>query len=77
MFDFITLFNSTDAKDFGLKVNQYKDLISSERLTIEEVLKKKQYVQICQLQNENASYKYSDLAHILNVTQISSQLMQI
>jgi hypothetical protein len=62
VFDFITLFNTTDAKEFGLKVGQYKDLICSERLTIEEVLKKKQYVQICSLQNENASYKYSDLA---------------
>ena len=55
VFDFMSLFTSTDAKDFTQKVKQFEKLISDERLTIEEVLKKKQYVQVCTLTLENSN----------------------
>jgi hypothetical protein len=48
--------------------------MEKERLTKEEVLKKKQYVQICSLELENSNYKYSDLALLLNVSTILNDL---
>jgi hypothetical protein len=44
VFDFMTLFTQTDAKDFSSKIETFNKLISEENLTLEEVLKKKQYV---------------------------------
>lgn len=35
---------------------------------MDEVLKKKQYVQVCTLTLENSNQKYSDLAALLNVS---------
>lgn len=69
VFDFMSLFTSTDAKDFSQKVSQYSKLITDERLTMDEVLKKKQYVQVCTLTLENSNHKYSDIAALLNVSQ--------
>lgn len=48
-------------------MSHYSKLIQDEKLTVEEVLKKKQYVQICSLKLEAASYKYSELAKLLNI----------
>ena len=42
--------------------------MTQENLTKEEVLKKKQYVQICSLTLENSNHKYSDLAALLNIS---------
>lgn len=64
----MSLFTSTDAKDFSQKVTQFQKLISEERLTLDEVLKKKQYVQVCTLTLENSNQKYSDLSALLNVS---------
>jgi hypothetical protein len=72
VFDFINLFTSTDAKDFSGRVSQFSQLIANEKLSMDEVLKKKQYVQICTLKLENANQKYSELASLLNVSDHSS-----
>jgi hypothetical protein len=72
VFDFMSLFTSTDTKDFSAKIEQFKNLIAEERLTLDEVLKKKQYVQICSLSLENSNHKFDDLAKLLNVIFISA-----
>ena len=41
--------------------------MDNEKLGMEDVIKKKQYVQICSLKLENSNHKYSDLAKILNI----------
>jgi hypothetical protein len=41
--------------------------MTEEKLEMEDVIKKKQYVQICSLKLENSNHKYGDLANILNI----------
>ena len=41
--------------------------MDNEKLGMEDVIKKKQYVQICSLKLEKSNHKYSDLARILNI----------
>ena len=67
VFDFMSLFTSTDSKQFQAKVSGFKNLMDHEKLSMEDVIKKKQYVQICALKLENSNHKYSDLADILNI----------
>jgi len=67
VFDFMSLFTSTDSKQFEGKVKSFQRLMDEEKLGIEEVIRKKQYVQICALQLENSNHKYDDLAAILNI----------
>src|SRR3569833_140915 len=59
VFDFISLFTETDTKTFSAQVKKFSQLMQEERLTNEDVLKKKQYVQICSLQLEISNHKYS------------------
>jgi hypothetical protein len=40
----MSLFTSTDSKTFATKVNEYQKLITEEKLLMEEVIKKKQYI---------------------------------
>jgi len=49
-------------------LSKFKELMTQERLTEQEVLKKKQYVKVCSLKMENSSLKYSELATLLNVS---------
>jgi hypothetical protein len=67
VFDFMSLFTSTDSKQFEAKVSGFKNLMEQEKLAMEDVIKKKQYVQICSLKLENSNHKYADLASILNI----------
>jgi hypothetical protein len=41
--------------------------MSDEKLEMVDVIRKKQYVQICSLKLENSNHKYEDLANILNI----------
>jgi len=63
----MSLFTNTDIKEFQEKVKQYQKLISDEHLNMEDIIKKKQYVQICSLQLDQSNHKYEELASILNV----------
>jgi hypothetical protein len=63
----MSLFTSTDTKEFETRVATYAELMKAEHLTMDEVIKKKQYIQICSLKLENTNHKYSDLASMLNV----------
>jgi len=67
VFDFMSLFTSTDSKQFEGKVKGFQRLMDSEKLAMEDVIRKKQYVQICSLKLENSNHKYNDLANILNI----------
>jgi hypothetical protein len=62
VFDFMSLFTSTDSKQFETKVKIFKNLMEEEKLAMEDVIKKKQYVQICSLKLENSNHRYEDLA---------------
>lgn len=63
----MSLFTSTSTKEFEEKVKQYSSLINEEKLDMSDIIKKKQYVQICNLQLDQSNHKYSDLAQVLNV----------
>lgn len=62
VFDFMSLFTSTDSKQFESKVKNFSKLMGDEKLDLEDIIKKKQYVQICSLNLENSNHKYDDLA---------------
>lgn len=64
----MSLFTSTDSKQFETKVKNFQKLMSDEKLEIEDVIRKKQYVQICSLKLENSNHKYDELAAILNIS---------
>lgn len=66
----MSLFTSTDAKNFESQLSKYTGLMEKERLSKDDVLKKKQYVQICSLKLETSNHKYSDLASLLNVSDL-------
>jgi hypothetical protein len=68
VFDFMSLFTSTDSKEFEGKVKGFAKLMAEEKLDMEDVIRKKQYIQICSLKLENSNHAYSDLATILNIT---------
>ena len=68
VFDFMSLFTSTDSKQFESKVKNFQKLMEEEKLEVEDVIRKKQYVQICSLKLEDSNHKYDDLAGILNVS---------
>lgn len=68
VFDFMSLFTSTEAKEFEGKVKTYTKLMSEEKLALEDVIKKKQYVQICSLKlDKSSNFKYDELAAVLNI----------
>ena len=64
----MSLFTSTNAQEFEQKVKGFTKLIEEENLSIDDVIKKKQYISICSLKLDNSNQKYSDLAKMLNVT---------
>lgn len=64
----MSLFTSTDSKQFETKVKNFQKLMSEEKLEMEDVIRKKQYVQICSLKLENSNHKYDELAAILNIS---------
>lgn len=41
--------------------------MKEEKLKLDDVIRKKQYVQICSLKLENSNHHYEDLAKILNI----------
>lgn len=63
----MSLFTSTSTKEFQQKVSSYQKLITEEKLNLEEIVKKKQYIEICNLNLDNSNHKYLDLANTLNV----------
>lgn len=67
VFDFLNLFTTTDSKQFPQKVKGFNKLMEEEKLNMDDVIKKKQYVQICSLKLENSNHKYDDLAGTLNI----------
>ena len=64
----MSLFTSTDSKQFETKVKNFQKLMTEEKLEMEDVIRKKQYVQICSLKLENSNHKYEELAAILNIS---------
>lgn len=41
--------------------------MEDEKLSTDDVIRKKQYVQICSLNLDNSNHKYDDLANTLNI----------
>lgn len=63
----MNLFTLADEQQFNQKVKAFEGLMKSEGLSLEEVQKKKSYVKICSIKVDNANFKYTDLANLLNV----------
>lgn len=51
--------------------------MTEEKLQMEDVIRKKQYVSICSLNLDNSNHKYTDLAAILNVSIPGNSLMNM
>jgi uncharacterized protein YjaZ len=62
----MSLFTNTSVKEFEEKVKQYQQLINEEHLQTDDLIKKKQYIQICTKLDQQV-LKYTDLAQIINV----------
>jgi cell shape-determining protein MreC len=77
VFDFLSLFTTTDIKEFSDKVKQYQSLYTEEHLTMEDIVRKKQYVQICSLSLEQSNHQYEELAKTLNVRRIKTHHLQM
>jgi PCI domain len=63
----LSIFTKTDAKNFKEALNGFAKLIQEEKLTKEELILKKSYVEICSLSTEKTNFKFSDLANLLNL----------
>lgn len=63
----MSLFTSTSSQEFAQKVSTFNGLITEEKLEMSDVIKKKQYIQICSLKLDQSNHKYDDLSKILNV----------
>lgn len=63
----MSLFTSTNSKEFEGKVKTFQSLMALEQLSLQDVLRKKQYVQICSLKLEDSNHSYDELASILNI----------
>ena len=63
----MSLFTSTETKEFSQKVKNYESLIQEEHLSMEDVIKKKQYIQVCSLKLDSSNHSYDQLATILNI----------
>lgn len=68
VFSLLSLFTSTDAKNFLKELSQFDQLMKEEKLTKEDLVLKKSYVQICSLNTEKTNFKYSELATLLNLS---------
>ncbi len=54
----MSLFTSSSCKEFEAKVKSFQGLIDSEKLQVEELIKKKQYVEICSLKLDQSNHSY-------------------
>ena len=61
------MFTSTDAKNFLKELSQFDQLMKEEKLTKEDLVLKKSYVQICSLNTDKTNFKYSELGTLLNL----------
>jgi hypothetical protein len=64
----MSLFTSTSCKEFSERIKAFDGLIQQEKLSIDEIIKKKQYVQICSLKLDESNHSYQELAELLNVS---------
>jgi hypothetical protein len=67
VYDFLNLFKTSSAKDFGGQVIKFKAILETEGLTIEDAIQKKSYIEVCKLELEKSSQSYQDLSNLLNV----------
>lgn len=67
MFKFLNLFTQTDSKNFSGALSQFAELMKAEGLSIEDMILKKSYVQICSLSTDKTNFKFGELATLLNL----------
>ena len=68
VFALLNMFTQSSAKDFKTKLNEYRDLMTNEGLTEQELVIKKSYVQICTLNTQVTNFTYVELGQLLNVS---------
>jgi len=69
VFKFLTLFTTTDAQDFKGQVSKFQSIMTKENLSMDDVITKKSYLQICSLSTQTTNYTYSDLSKLLNIAE--------
>lgn len=67
LFLFFNLFIDSDAQNFKGQVQKYAKIMTDENITMEEVITKKSYLQICTLSTQISNFKYSELSKLLNI----------
>ena len=69
VFKFLNLFTTTDAQDFKGQISKFQDIMTKENLSMNEVITKKSYLQICSLSTQTTNYTYTDLSKLLNIAE--------
>lgn len=67
VFALLNMFTQSTAQEFKTKLNEYRDLMSTEGLTEQELVLKKSYVQICTLNTQVTNFSYQELGQLLNI----------
>ena len=52
-------------------MSEYRDLMTNEGLTEQELVVKKSYVQICTLNTQVTNFSYTELSQLLNVSRLN------
>lgn len=68
VFALLELFSTATAQEFKTKMNEYRDLMTNEGLTEQELVVKKSYVQICTLNSQQTNFAFTELSQLLNVS---------
>ena len=76
VFTLLNLFTEATCAEFKNQLSNYRDLMTTEGLTEQELIVKKSYVQICTLNTQVTNFSYTELAQLLNVSHLSSFLTQ-
>lgn len=67
VFSLLNMFTTASAQDFKTKLSEYRDLMTKEGLTEQELVIKKSYVQICSLNTQVTNFSYQELSQLLNI----------
>ena len=72
VFTLLNLFTEATCTEFKNQLSNYRDLMTTEGLTEQELIVKKSYVQICTLNTQVTNFTYTELSQLLNVSHFSS-----
>ena len=68
VFELLNQFSESTAQEFKSNLTGFRDLMTKEGLTEQELVVKKSYVQICTLDTQVTNFTFTDLSQLLNVS---------